>query len=303
MQHLLIALVCLAVLLKSSEIFIDQVSAIAQKFRISSFLVGFTLVSIGTALPDLVISTYSASQGDTNFAIASTMGSAFVNISLLAGILGLITKYKLQEVDLERNIPATIVALISFVIILLLFGGYLPWIGGVIAIAIFILTLLFLKKHNSITIREEQSKFNIFLFLLSFIAMAVAGKYATEGFLNFADYFAIQDSMIGFFVVGVGISIPELTASLQVIRKGNLQLSMGNILGAFLINILVIPSIASFYGPLNFQHFMFDLLYLLFALIIFLFFALLGKEYYISKKESIGLILVYILFVLLQILL
>lgn len=302
MQHLIIALVCLVILLKSSEVFIDQVSAIAKKFHISSFLVGFTLVSIGTALPDLVISTYSASQGDTSFAIASAMGSAFVNISLLAGVLGLITKYKLQENDLEKNIPAAIVATISFIIMILLFGGYLTWIGGLIAIGLFALVVLFIKKHNTLTVHEEHAKFNIFIFLLASVALALSGKYASESFLSFADYFKIQDSMVGFFIVGIGISVPELVASLQVIKKGNLQLSLGNILGAFLINILVIPSIASFFTPLNFQPFVFDLLYLVFALIMFLFFALLGKEYYISKKEGVALILVYILFVVLQIL-
>lgn len=303
MQHLLIALVCLAILLKSAEVFIDQVSALATKFKISSFLIGFTLLSIGTALPDLVISTYSITQGNNSFALATTMGNAFVNISLLAGVLGLITKYKLQENDLEKNIPVTITATIAFIILILLFGGQLTWIGGVIAIGIFVLVVLFLKNHNNITTYKENTKFNIFILLLALIVLTLSGKYASESFLNFADYFKIQDSMVGFFVVGVGISIPELVASLQVIKKGNLELSLGNILGAFLMNILVIPAIGSFFSNLNYQPFMFDLLYITFALIMFLFFALLGKEYYISKKEGVALILIYVLFVVLQILL
>jgi len=303
MQHLLIALVCLAILIKSAEVFIDQVSAIAKKFKISSFIVGFVLISFGTALPDLVISTYSASQGDTSFAISTTMGSAFVNISLLAGILGLITKYKLQENDLEKNIPVTIAATVAFIIIVLLFGGRLTWVGGIIAIGIYIFATLFLKKQNTVTEHKEKTKLNPLFLVLAFVALALSGKYASESFLRFADYLKIQDSMVGFFVVGVGISVPELVASLQVLKKGNLELSLGNLLGAFLINILIAPSIASFFTPLNYQPFVFDLLYILFSLIMFLFFALLGKEYYISKKEGIGLILIYILFVVLQILL
>lgn len=302
MFYLLLALICLAILIKAAEIFIDQVSAIAKKFKLSSFLLGFTLVSIGTTLPDMVISLYSASRGNTNFALASTIGSAFVNISLLVGVLGLITKYKLRQNDLEKNIPFAIGATLIFVIMLFLTGGKLNWLGGLLAIGLFFLVVLFIKKYNTLSNHKERTKFHWLIFIISFIAMALAGKYTSENFLHFANYFHIRDSFIGFFLVGVGISIPELVASLQVIRKKNLQLSLGNILGAFLINILVIPALASFFTPLDFQPFIFELVYIIFTLIIFIFFALTGKKYYISRKEGIILVLVYLIFIIFQVL-
>lgn len=300
MQHLLIALVCLAVLLKASEVFIDQVSAIAKRFRINSFLVGFTIVSIGTALPDLVISTYSASQGNPDFAIATSLGSGIINISLLLGVLGIITRYKLQKNDLENNIPITIFATVCFIILLLLFGGRFTWVGGLISLALFSFVVMFIKKQNHIPPGKTTGKFNLFFLLLSFLLLALSGKYTSDSFLKFADYFNLEDSIIGFLIVGVGISIPELVASLQAIKKGNLQLSLGNILGAFLINILAIPAICSFFTPLNFQPYIFTLIYIFFSLVMFLLFGLMGKEYYISKKEGTALIFIYLLFLVLQ---
>lgn len=185
---------------------------------------------------------------------------------------------------------------------LFLTGGKLNWLGGLLAIGLFFLVVLFIKKYNTLSNHKERTKFHWLIFIISFIAMALAGKYTSENFLHFANYFHIRDSFIGFFLVGVGISIPELVASLQVIRKKNLQLSLGNILGAFLINILVIPALASFFTPLDFQPFIFELVYIIFTLIIFIFFALTGKKYYISRKEGIILVLVYLIFIIFQVL-
>jgi len=300
MLHLLYAALCLVVLIKSADIFVDQSLSVAKKLKVSSFLIGFTLIFLGTALPDIVISTFASAQGNSEFAISTFLGSTIVNVTLLVGVLSFFTKYKLDKSDISKNIPITLGASIFLLILILLFRFNFTWIAGIITMTIYTITVFFAKQNNTTTIRHKTVTFNIIAFLISFILLIVTGKISTDQFLLFADHYKIADSVIGFFLVGIGITIPELVASLEVIKKGNLQLSLGNILGATLINILFIPGLGSFFNTLNFQPFLPSVLFVIFGLIIFFFLALLGKEYYITKKEGCVMVLIYILFVISQ---
>lgn len=302
MLHLLFAGLCLVVLIKSADIFVDQSLSIAKKLKISGFLIGFTLISIGTALPDIVISTFASASGDSEFAISTFLGSALVNVTMLIGILSFFTKYRLAKADINKNIPITLGASILLLILILLFRFQFTWVAGIIAMIIYISTVLLAKENNTATVNHKTVKFNIVIFMMSFILLIVAGKISTDQFLVFADQYKIADSVIGYFVVGIGITIPELVTSLEVIKRGNLQLSLGNILGATLINILFIPGLGSFFNTLNFQMFLPGVLFIIFGLIVFFFLALLGKEYYITKKEGVAMLIIYILFVLFQLL-
>lgn len=302
MLHLLIAGIALVVLIKSADIFIDQALAIAERLNVSSFLIGFTLISIGTALPDLIISTFAAYNGDTNFAIATFIGSAMVNISLLVGVLSFFTKYRLHKIDITRNIPIALGASIFLLLIIAIFKLQLRWPAGLLLIGAFGFTIYLANKNkNNVTLEAEQ-KFDILIFIISLILLILTGKVSTEHFLSFAQKTGIADTVVGFFLVGISITAPELITSLRVIKKGNLQLSLGNILGASLINILLIPGIASLLTPLNFLSFIPSLLCLTFAVLLFYIFGLLGKEYYITRREGIGMIITYIIFILLQLL-
>jgi cation:H+ antiporter len=163
-----------------------------------------------------------------------------------------------------------------------------------------LLSIFFATKNNHTIIVKGSVKFNIFFLLLSFLLLIITGKLCVDNILIMASNYNIAETTVGYFILAIGISIPELVTSLTVIRKGNLQLSMGNILGATLINILLISSISSFFKPLEMKDFAIEILFLVFALIVFYIFALLGRKRLISKGEGVGLILVYIIFILLQ---
>ena len=301
MLHLLYAVICLAVLVISAEVFVDQSLAVAKKLKISGFLIGFTLLSIGTALPDIVISTFGSARGDTEFAISTFLGSALVNTTLLIGVLSFFTKYKLHKSDVDNNIPITLGASIFLLILLLLFRFQFTWVTGIITIIAYILTVFLARKNNTVKLTHKTSKFNALILIASFVLLILTGKISTDQFLLFADQYKIADSTIGFFIVGIGISVPELVTSIEVIKRGNLQLSLGNLLGATLINILFTPALASFFNTLNFQPFLPAIFFIIFSLIMFYLLALFGKKYYITKKEGIVMLVIYILFVLTQI--
>ncbi len=301
MLHLFIALAGLLVLLKAADVFIDQSLAIAKKIKISGFLIGFTIISIGTALPDLTISTFAVIDGDSSFAISTFIGSAMVNITLLIGALSFFTKYRLYKADIKKNIPITFLAGVLLVALILLFKFQFSWIAGVISVSAFLAIIFFVKENNPPIIIKEDREFHSFLFLLSFVMLILAGKFSTENFLTFAQQYHIADTTIGYFIVGIGITAPELITSLEVIKKGNLQLSLGNILGATLINILLIPGLGSFFNTLDFTGFLPSVLCLLLGIFVFMILAISGKKYYITRKEGVVMLLIYLLFILIQV--
>ncbi|MHC1716583.1 MAG: sodium:calcium antiporter [Candidatus Dojkabacteria bacterium] len=300
MLNILIALVSFIVLLKSADIFVDQSTAFARKIKVSSFLIGFTLIALGTSLPDLVISTYSALKGHQEVAISTFLGSALVNISLLLGALAIFTKYKLVDIDVKKNIPITLAAMIIFLLLLLIFQFQMTWIMGILTILLLLFFIFLARKNNHTIVVKSDVKFNVALLILSFLFLILTGKLCVDNILSFASNYGIAETTIGYFVLAIGISIPELVTSFTVIKKGNLQLSLGNILGATLINILLISGLSSFVSTLDMKPFIVDIFFLIFAVLIFYIFALMGRKRLISHREGIGLILVYIIFILLQ---
>lgn len=300
MLNILIAIIALIVLIKTSEVFIDQSAALAKKFKISSFLVGFTLIALGTALPDLVISGYSNIVGAPEVAISTFIGSPIVKTSLILGILALFSNYKLLEVDIKRNIPVNLIIYSSFFLLLFAFQFQMNWILGVLAMGLLVLSIFLAKENNHMITIKSKKKFNILFLLLSFFVVVIAGKVCVDNLLIFAEEFAIAQTTIGYFVIAIAISLQELVISFTAIKKGNFQLSLGNILGSNLFELLFVSGVTSFFGVLNFRPFLVDYLFLIITTAILLLFAILGKKYYISKKEGIGLIFVYILFILIQ---
>lgn len=300
MPQILLAILSLLFLIKSAEIFIEQSIALAKKIRISSFLIGFTLIALGTSLPDLVISTYSTMTGHPEIAISTILGSAIVKSSLILGILALFSNYKLSEIDIKRNIPTNLIMFSSFFLIILLFGFKMNWIIGIVAVILLIIAI-YLAKHNNHTITiASKTRFNVLILLVSFGLLIFSGKICVDNIVLFAESYGLAKTTMGYFILAIGTSIPELITSLAIIKKGNLQIGLGNILGSTIFDILLVTSISSFITTLDFKPFMEEFLFLIFATVIFILFAILGKKYYISKKEGIGLILLYILFIIVQ---
>ena len=300
MVNILIALISLIVLIKSADIFIDQSTSLAKKIKVSGFFIGFTLIALGTSLPDLVVSSYSTISGNQQMAISTFLGAIITKTSLLLGIIAIFSNYKLEEIDIKRNIPLNLGIYILLLILLIIFNFQMPWYLGIITISILIAATFIANKNNHVTKLKSKTVFNPFLLILSFVLVIFSGKFTVDYFVLIAEQFNIAQTTIGYFVLAMGTTAPELITSLTAIKKDNLHISLGNILGASLFDILLVSGISSFFATLHFTDFKLDFVFLIVATIIFFMFAIFGKKYYITKKEGIGLILVYVIFILIQ---
>ncbi len=300
MLNLGLAIVSLLVLLKAANEFVNQSASLAKKFKISGFLIGFTIMAFGTSLPEFITSTYSSVINHPNLAIASVIGSNIANVCLILGIIAIYREFKLSSQDAHFNIPINLIGLILFITLLILSRWQLTALTGSIALLSFPV-FIWLANGNNHAIRiNGKTKFNLVWLTFSFILLVLTGKLCIDYLLAFAQEYRISDSVVGYFLLSIGTSLPELITSFMAVRKGNNELGIGNILGSNLFNLLFILGINSLVIDLNFQLFTREIFYLLLATSSIFIFALLGKKYYFSKKEGFGLICIYLGFVLLQ---
>jgi len=300
MLNLGLALISLLILLKSANTFVNQSIALAKKFRISSFLIGFTVMAFGTSLPELVVSTYSTVVGHPTLAIANVIGSNIANLCLILGILAIFRAYKLSKQDVHLNIPINLIGLIIFVLLMIANRWQMNWLLGSVLLLIFP-GFIWLAGHDnrSITIKG-QTNFSPVRLAFSFVLLTISGKICIDYLLLFAQEFFVADSVLGYFLLAIGTSLPEFITSLIAVKKGNGELAIGNLLGSNLFNLFFILGLNSFITDLNFQAFHQEIFFLLLTTSAVLLLALIGKKYYFSQKEGWGLIGLYLFFVLLQ---
>lgn len=297
MTNLVIALASLLFLLKSADVFVNQSIAIAKKFKISGFVIGFTIMAFGTSLPELIISTYSTAIGHPALAVANVVGSNIANLCLILGILAFYHEYKLSKQDVHFNIPINLLGLIIFMFLLIISNWQLNWLIGSLLLLIFPV-FIWLAGHNNHSIKiNGQTRFSLFVLVLSFVLLTISGKICIDHLLFFAQEFRIADSILGYFLLALGTSLPEFATSLMAFKKGNGELGIGNLLGSNLFNLLFILGINSLITNLNFQPFHNEVFFLLLVTGSVFIFALIGKKYFFSKKEGLGLISLYILFI------
>jgi cation:H+ antiporter len=302
MTELAIAIVGLIGVIKSADFFIDQSISLAKKLKISSFIIGFTIVAFGTSLPELVISLYSSYTGHTAIAITNVIGSNIANICLILGLLAIYKPYKLTKLDVFFNIPLNLLALLIFVAVAFINNGILNLLSGLILLAVFVVSILVSKNKNPNVKVISDIKFNLFIFITSLFALILFGKLSVDYILQFSKIFGVEESILGYFIVAIGTSLPELISTFTAIKKGNAEIGIGNILGSNLFNLLFILGTSSIITPITVSVFFLEISLLVIITVSLVILALVGKKYYFSRIEGVSLILGYIVFVFIQLL-
>lgn len=260
-----IILICgLLLILFGANYLVDGSSSIAKKFGLSEFIIGLTIVGIGTSTPEMVVSFLSSFQGKADMAIGNIVGSNIFNTMMILGITALITPLSITKSNLRKDIPLNIIVT-SLLIILgmnyTLFGlgkDQLSRIDGVLLLMIFIWYLWSSFKSDSSDdeedsqIKEYSTLVSTLMILGGLAGLIVGGKLFVSGATELAKAFGVSDKFIAITVMAAGTSMPELATCVVAALKGRGQLALGNILGSNISNILLILGGASIIRPLSF---------------------------------------------------
>lgn len=300
----IVFLVAMSALIYGADFIIKESERIALHFNISHFVIGATLVAFGTSLPEMAASMMAASQGKSDMAIANVVGSVTFNITLVLGLVFMIAKSMKPERDLFSKDSAWVI-LPVVIFLIMIQDSEISRFDGFIFILIMVSYIIFLFSSSKNDLEGEideslTKKFNwtktIILISIGFLLTIGGANYVVESGTNIARSLNVSEWLIGLFLISLGTSLPELVVSLVAVKKGNADMSIGNIIGSNVANFSMVLGTSSLIHPLviNLQKSQFDIFIMVGASIALLF-ILTNKLY--NKAGSIFLLSILALFI------
>lgn len=296
-----LVLLSIYALVTAANTFVDQAAALAKKFRVSDYLIGFTVVAFGTSLPELVSALFSASAGHNHLVVSSIIGSNLVNTALILGLVALLYTIQIRARDVTTNLPMNLAAIAGFWAISVFTGFAITWPAGIALITIF-LGLLSLSKSqdNTNAIKKRYAKLSYATLSAALVLLILAGKLCVDQIVSLATQLKVSETFLGYFLLAIGTSLPELITTWVAVKKRNGELGIGSILGSNLFNLLFIFGISTFIQPLQISGFTTELVFLTVAALLTYFFAVSGKKYSLNRWEGFGLVCFYAVFIAYQ---
>ena len=311
-MNIILLIVGLVLILLGANYLTDGSAALARRFNISEFIVGLTIVAIGTSTPELVVSVISALHGSGEMAIGNVTGSNLFNGLLILGITTLIRPVPLTSDNIKKDIPLGILASIVLVVVccdVLLGSDLRNNIGrdeGIILLLLFVVfisyTIFSAKAPEVEEAAEEQKPMPIWLMLIMIVggltALVFGGNLFQTSAVEVARSLGVSESMIAITLLAGGTSLPELAASAVSAFKGKSEMAMGNVLGSNISNIFLVLGASATITPLSLGGItMVDLLAVLGASILLWITAFSFKRNKIDRPEAVILIVAYIAYI------
>lgn len=322
----------LLLLVKGSDYFISSVSRIAQRLGVSEFVIGLTLVAVGTSLPELAYAIYSSSKHEGGLIIGNVIGANIANLSLIVGIAAVIKPIKIDEEMLERD--GYFVLAVSILLVIANFDGIVSRIESVVFITIFFGYTVFLFETKP----EYKGRFGFLKFaryftrfgyfgtlagifkkvptldnkstlsivpgsLLKDLCMASVGvllvvfgaKLLVDNAIYFANYFNASAAVLG-ILIAIGTTLPELSVGISAARKGLGNIVIGNIIGSCITNTLFILSASSLIYPVKSGVISQQITIPIFVLLVILILFFIKKHGGINRREGFVLTMMYMFF-------
>lgn len=255
----------LLLILFGANYLVDGSSSIARRFGLSEFVIGLTIVGIGTSTPEMVVSFLSAFKGNADMAIGNIVGSNIFNTMLILGITAIIAPLTITKSNLKKDIPLNIGVTVLLILLGMnasIFGhgeNILSRVDGIILLAIFAWYIWISFRSDKSGNEEEENISSytpiasVFLILGGLAALIFGGRLFVNAATEIAKGFGVSDKFIAVTVLAAGTSMPELATSVVAAIKGRGQLALGNVLGSNISNILLILGGSALICPLSFK--------------------------------------------------
>jgi len=279
MTDALLTLGGLAVLVVGAELMVRGAVELALRARISPLVVGLTVVSLGTSAPELLVSLLAALKGNSDIAIGNVVGSNIANLALVLGACVLIHPI---EVDRDaRRVHWPVLMLVSLLFTALLWDDLVArWEGALLAglLVVYVAAMVIASRKAGLAGTRASAPVTVPLWRsLLFLVVGIAGltigaDWFVEGAVGIARSLGVSDRLIGVTIVALGTSLPELTTSLMAALRKQPDISLGNLLGSNVFNLLGIVGITAMVRPIAVDHgtFMLDIgVMLLVSLVLF----------------------------------
>ncbi|HET6245266.1 MAG: calcium/sodium antiporter [Bacteroidetes bacterium] len=276
MEYLLL-IVGLAILISGGEILVKGAVAIALKFNVSVLVIGMTIVSFGTSAPELLVSIKAAIQGHPDISIGNVIGSNIANISLILGVTTIIFPILINKDSLKIDWPMMMVS--SMIFYLFLLNNLIGFYEGLFLFLFLILFNFWIiyksrKEHKKIPKNDEPELIpevttpiwkSLLFILLGVLGLILGAEWFLNGAVGIAENFGISERIIAITVVAFGTSVPELVTSGIAALKKQTDISIGNLIGSNIFNLLGILGITAMVKeiPISIEMANFDIYWML----------------------------------------
>lgn len=317
-MDILLLILGLALILGGANFLTDGSAALAQRFRVPEFIVGLTIVAVGTSTPELVVSVLSAAAGNSDVAIGNIVGSNIFNVFVILGICALIAPLPLTGGNIRRDIPfvtAASVLLLLFTSDRLLGLGQADAIGridGIIMLLLYIALIRYTIRAEGRTAvqatpetaaagRPQRGK-AMWLIVVMIVGGLAGLVFGGELFLRSATAIAralgVSESVIAITLVAGGTSLPELASSVVSLIKGKADMALGNVIGSNIANILLILGLSATINPLTLGGITrIDLLVVLLSSVLLFVSAFTFRRKAVDRWEGFLFLVIYALYI------
>ncbi|MFC1648030.1 calcium/sodium antiporter [Nanoarchaeota archaeon] len=323
-SNLIIFIAGLVLLVKGADFFVKSAAAIAKKLGVSEFVIGLTLVAIGTSVPELAAGIAAVTRQASGIVIGNVVGSNIANIGLVVGFAAMIATIKTKEEMLRRDGYIMLFAAVLFTFMII--DLRISRLESGILLLFYVVYILFLLEEET----HEQKYFldfidyffkmqyvktlgklkgfgsrkkkgysilsDVFFLALGALGIIIGSNAMIEQAINFADYFGLSSTVIGFTLVALGTSLPELSVTVSAFKKGYGSIALGNIIGSNIANIFLILGVTGVMFALPVTQLT---LYLLAPFMVFISLLLLvaiKSGWELKTAEGIFLIIIYVVF-------
>ena len=296
-------------LIKGADILVDGSSAIAKKIHISEIIIGLTIVSIGTSMPELVVSTTSAIEGYSDMSVGNIIGSNICNLLLILGLSAIIKPVKFQQQTKWIENPLSIILTIIFCIMCNI-NQDINRTEGALLIILFIIFLIYTvimgirSQKNEIIMRLEETKKistlkNIMLIILGIATLKIGGDLVVYNSEQIARILKISEKIISLTIVAIGTSLPELVTSVTAAIKGDSDIAIGNIVGSNIFNMLLIIGLSAVIKPINYNiTYNAQIIILFIGMTLMLIFPFIKPKNVLSRKNGLICVILYMIYLI-----
>lgn len=300
----------LVMILVGSDWLVEGASGIARKYGISEFIIGMTIVGIGTSMPELVSSGLSAIGGHGDMALGNVTGSNICNILLILGVTALISPIRYTKSNIRKDIPFAIG--VSLFLLLVLYNGFglfgemgVPGISRIDALYLLLIFVIFMidsfksAKKGSEEEAEEAKPMPMgkaaLLIALGLAGLIFGGRFFVDHTVSIAERFHVSEAFISITLMAIGTSLPELATCVVAAMKGKNQLALGNVIGSNIFNLALIIGASAMISPFEIESIStIDMAMVIIAVLLLWLAALTFKKRVLDRVEGAIFVLVYI---------
>lgn len=297
----------LALVLVGAHILTEGSAAVAEKFGVSEFVIGLTIVAVGTSMPEFVVSSAAAVQGSSDMAIGNVVGSNIFNVFLILGLCALVSPLPFTRNNIRFDIPLVFIASMLLLVVAsdaLLGLGEVNLIGRIEGALMFLcyIALITWSVRSSKQDKQEvaaEPRMKMWVALLAIlgglVALVVGSRLFVNGASSVARSLGVSDALIAITLVACGTSLPELASSLVSVAKGQKGMALGNVLGSNLFNILFILGGCSMITPLTLGDItIIDIAMVVMSAVIPFIFAFTLKGRNLNRIEGAAMVAIYV---------